>query len=341
MASDLDLPLEAPDVAARLGASTVVAVDVVRRGEGAHAAIAVWRASDQEPLGELQLDAPSPTALADVMTSHAGAIAQMIGAPTPVSSAPPQPPASTRSAPGRASIVTPLAIDASLGVVGRDFSYGGEGLERHEYHLPATAALDIGVELHPGLFIEDASVRDAAGIIGLAVNMRLLPYAEAPTLDGSSASTHMVMWSAGLTARLAVDSSIFRIDAAVGGWHFMASTSSTQSSGLGVPTLDVLAFRPALSFEHRVHWLTIHVAGSVIVPFQLGAVSGPRWFPGASAMGWSGQAGVGVRLDPTIELRGSASYESLYFTLDPVVASGTRSAQDQVIGGWLGAHITI
>ena len=121
-------------------------------------------------------------------------------------------------------------------------------------------------------------------------------------------------------------------------------TVSVGASGAvwGVLTgMGVLAFRPALSFEHRVHWLTIHVAGSVIVPFQLGAVSGPRWFPGASAMGWSGQAGVGVRLDPTIELRGSASYESLYFTLDPVVASGTRSAQDQVIGGWLGAHITI
>lgn len=272
-------------------------------------------------------------------------------APNKAEKAPPPEEPESRGEPGPAPEPkgkrkpTFLVIDLGAEVLNRRLEYTQVATSNlRRYDLAIYGQLAVGLEFYPLALVRDDL------LAGLGVEFGL---ATAPWLQSRLAS----ITEAFPTSTTRIDAGVrFSISPIKGfalnfapyiGIRSQSFTVGALPDGRridGLPNIGFVGLRAGLAIDLPVvpRWVNFFGRFGIIPVFGSGEIISPAFFPNGGAFGLEGQAGIGVRILPFLQVRGSFDFARYGLTFntqptDPYVAAG---AVDTYLGGKASLRLT-
>ena len=238
-----------------------------------------------------------------------------------------------------------LVIDVGFEVLNRKLEYSQvatSNLRRYDLNLYGQAAL--GAEFYPLALMRD----DLLAGLGVEFGIAFAPWLQsrlASVTDAFPTSTTRI--DAGLRFNIVpIKSFPLAITPYVGvrTQSFVVSPLSDGRRIDGLPNIGLIGLRVGLAVDVPVvpGWVNVFGRFGIMPAFGAGEIISPAFFPSGSAFGLEANAGVGVRVLPFLQVRGSFEFARYNFTFntqptDTYVAAG---AGDGYTGGKIALRLS-
>lgn len=237
-----------------------------------------------------------------------------------------------------------LVIDLGVEVLNRSLQYTGVATSTlRRYDLALFGQLDLGAEFYPLALVRD----DLLAGLGVELGLGIAPWLQSRLASIPDAfPTSATRIDAGVRFNIApIKNFALTITPYLG-----VRTQSFTVAALGdvringLPNIAFVGLRAGVALDVPVVADLVDVFGrfGIIPVFGSGEIISPAFFPNGSAFGLEANAGVGVRVLPFLQFRGSfevARY-GLTFNTQPTDTYVAAGAADTYLGGKIGARLS-
>ncbi|MDP1823050.1 MAG: hypothetical protein Q8L48_07405 [Archangium sp.] len=231
-----------------------------------------------------------------------------------------------------------LVIEAGVEVFTRKLEYSQVATSNlRRYDLPIYGQLSVGAQFYPLALVRD----DLLAGLGVEFNVALAPWLQSRLASITEPfPTSALRIDALLRFNIQPVKSFPLVITPYAGLRTQSFTVSPLADGRridGLPNIAFVGLRVGLGLEVPLIVGRLDLFGrfGILPVFSSGEIISPAFFPNGGAFGIEGNAGLGVRILPFLQVRGSFEFSryGLTFTTqptDPYVAAG---AADTYLGG--------